>query len=161
MAKLNWEKLNRQESYRKALKAEEKRKRAKRLKRWNTRLKKKNRTGGQIQAARDIKCRQLDRNSKRYWSWRYRVFKRDDFSCQECGVRGREIKLEVDHIQSWFDFPALRFVLSNGRTLCKPCHSDKHPWRRKKDKKLQKAIRRNQQQARTYLRKLKVDMNES
>jgi 5-methylcytosine-specific restriction endonuclease McrA len=30
--------------------------------------------------------------------------------------------LEADHIKPWAYFPSLRFELSNGRTLCRPCH---------------------------------------
>lgn len=52
--------------------------------------------------------------------WRESVFERDDFTCQECGVRGTY--LEADHIKPWAYFPDLRFELSNGRTLCRPCH---------------------------------------
>lgn len=48
------------------------------------------------------------------------VFKRDDYTCQLCGVRG--VDLQVDHIQSWADYVELRFSLDNCRTLCMACH---------------------------------------
>ena len=60
------------------------------------------------------------RNSSEYKNWRMLVFKRDDYTCQDCGVRGCE--LAADHIKPFAFFPELRFELSNGRTLCKPCH---------------------------------------
>lgn len=67
---------------------------------------------------------QLDR-AERYsveaTEWRKSVFERDDYTCQFCGVRGSY--LEADHIKPWAYFPKLRFDLSNGRTLCKPCHN--------------------------------------
>ena len=52
--------------------------------------------------------------------WRKAIFARDDYTCQECKVRGGYI--EADHIKPWAYFPSLRFELSNGRTLCRLCH---------------------------------------
>jgi HNH endonuclease len=49
-----------------------------------------------------------------------KVLKRDDYTCQLCGVRGGY--LHVDHIKAWALYPKLRFVLSNCRTLCVSCH---------------------------------------
>jgi len=60
------------------------------------------------------------RNSSKYKIWRYSVFERDDYTCQTCGQRGGD--LNADHIKSWADFPQFRFSISNGRTLCVPCH---------------------------------------
>jgi 5-methylcytosine-specific restriction endonuclease McrA len=61
------------------------------------------------------------RYSKEADDWRTSVFKRDDYTCQLCGIRGTY--LEADHIKPWAYFPELRFELSNGRTLCKTCHN--------------------------------------
>ena len=60
------------------------------------------------------------RFSFEYRAWRESVFKRDDFTCQFCGVRGGEIN--ADHIKPFSLFPDLRLTLSNGRTLCVKCH---------------------------------------
>lgn len=49
-----------------------------------------------------------------------KVFERDDYTCQICGERGGH--LHVDHIQSWADYPELRFEMDNCRTLCMACH---------------------------------------
>lgn len=54
-----------------------------------------------------------------YKNWRREVFKRDNYTCQICGGKGR---IEADHIKSWRDYPELRYDLNNGRTLCKSCH---------------------------------------
>lgn len=53
-------------------------------------------------------------------AWRKAVFEKDDYTCQICFVRGRE--LNADHIKCFAHHPDLRFELSNGRTLCKDCH---------------------------------------
>ena len=60
------------------------------------------------------------RNSKEYSVWRTLVFKRDNYSCVLCSITG--VYLEADHIKRFSEFPALRLEVSNGRTLCKPCH---------------------------------------
>lgn len=60
------------------------------------------------------------RKSGAYQEWRKSVFERDDYTCQECKQRGGE--LHADHIKQFAYFPELRFVLSNGRTLCVNCH---------------------------------------
>lgn len=61
------------------------------------------------------------RYSVEAFEWRKSVFKRDDYTCQMCFVRGKY--LEADHIKPWAYFPELRFELTNGRTLCRPCHN--------------------------------------
>lgn len=69
----------------------------------------------------------LSRESK---DWRKKVFERDNYTCQMCGIRGGY--LEADHIKSWSKYPKLRWVVSNGRTLCKPCHKQTSNWGRKR-----------------------------
>ena len=53
-------------------------------------------------------------------NWSRAVLRRDDYTCQFCGQRGGD--LHADHIKPFRDFPELRWELSNGRTLCRPCH---------------------------------------
>lgn len=60
------------------------------------------------------------RNSPRYKHWRRAVFERDNYTCVWCGQRGGS--LHADHIQQFASHPTLRFVVSNGRTLCVKCH---------------------------------------
>lgn len=62
----------------------------------------------------------LARYSPEAKKWKRDVFERDDFTCVQCYKRGG--RLEADHIKPWAYFPDLRFVLSNGRTLCRKCH---------------------------------------
>ena len=68
-----------------------------------------------------------ERASTKYKEWRFKVFKRDNFTCQKCGIKaqgglGRRVILNADHIKPFSLFPKLRFVVHNGRTLCLDCH---------------------------------------
>lgn len=75
------------------------------------------------------------RTSLEYRLWRESVFKRDNWTCVWCGVRGG--KLNADHIKPFCDYPELRLALDNGRTLCVPCHKTTETFKlnqfRKKD----------------------------
>lgn len=74
--------------------------------------------------------REKIRASEEYKLWRTSVFKRDNYACVWCGDN-KGNNLEADHIKPFSYFPKLRFVLSNGRTLCKPCHrkTDTYGWK--------------------------------
>ena len=58
--------------------------------------------------------------TKEYKEWRTSVFERDNYTCKCCNERG--VYIEADHIKSWAYYPELRFEVSNGQTLCRPCH---------------------------------------
>lgn len=70
----------------------------------------------------------LRRRSK-YKAWRESIFKRDDYTCQDCGVRG-------DYLHAHHKIPlkevlkerknGLLFDTNNGITLCKRCHFKIH-----------------------------------
>lgn len=62
-----------------------------------------------------------------YKEWRMNVFRRDNFTCQFCHRTSNElkkigIKICADHIKPYSVFKELRYEVSNGRTLCEPCH---------------------------------------
>lgn len=65
------------------------------------------------------------RATAKYQIWRNAVFLRDDFTCQDCGLRsgnGKAVYLEAHHIKSFALFPELRFRIDNGITYCLGCH---------------------------------------
>lgn len=69
----------------------------------------------------------LARNCKAYKEWCKKVFERDNYTCQICGDgcekgRGKHITLNAHHINSFAKYPELRYDISNGITLCYPCH---------------------------------------
>lgn len=59
-----------------------------------------------------------------YKMWRKAVFARDGYTCVKCGDN-KGGNLEADHIESRALHPELIYELSNGQTLCKPCHIEK------------------------------------
>jgi hypothetical protein len=76
------------------------------------------------------------RKSLKYRNWRLKVYKRDNWTCQNCKIRG--IKLEPHHIKSLsnilldnniktitdaFNCKEL-WDIKNGISLCKKCHSE-------------------------------------
>jgi len=56
-----------------------------------------------------------------YKEWRYSVYERDNYTCQLCGQESVG-NIQAHHIHPWSTHPELRFEVSNGITLCKPCH---------------------------------------
>lgn len=74
------------------------------------------------------------RHSSQYKLWRQEVFKKDNFTCVTCGVRGGVLR--ADHIKQFaqiiseYQIKSLEHALlcgelwdiNNGRTLCNNCH---------------------------------------
>jgi 5-methylcytosine-specific restriction endonuclease McrA len=71
------------------------------------------------------------RKTERKWSsprlnrWRNKVYAQDNYTCQKCkdSCGGN---LNAHHICSWAYYPRLRYMASNGITLCRGCHKDFH-----------------------------------
>ncbi len=72
-------------------------------------------------------------SGSRYKRWQIKVFERDNWTCQNCGIRG--IKLNAHHIKSWENYKELRYELNNGVSLCIECHKLCHKFRSKKNEK--------------------------
>jgi len=60
------------------------------------------------------------RSSPENREWRNQVFKRDEYTCQECGARG--VYLEPHHIIPLKVDWDKKTEINNGITLCRPCH---------------------------------------
>lgn len=53
----------------------------------------------------------------------WRVWRRDNFQCQRCGIgKTGKASLHAHHVASFADHPELRFALDNLVTLCRVCH---------------------------------------
>ena len=74
------------------------------------------------------------RKSLKYKLWREAIFKRDNYICQKCGKHGG--LLNADHIKPFALYPKFRFRVSNGRTLCVPCHRKTETFGKKQWSKL-------------------------
>lgn len=57
-------------------------------------------------------------------SWARKVISRDKATCQNCGATG--VELQAHHVKPYEDHPDLRWEVSNGLTLCAPCHWNLH-----------------------------------
>jgi ribosomal protein L33 len=71
----------------------------------------------------------LIRTSCEMRAWRKAVFTRDNYTCQRCGARsapGKPVALRAHHIKLFSTHIELRFEVSNGLTLCYPCHRAVH-----------------------------------
>lgn len=67
------------------------------------------------------------RDLAKYKKFRDKVFKRDNFTCQECGARnylgkGKTVYLHAHHIIAYSHNLSLAFDVNNGITLCRSCH---------------------------------------
>lgn len=75
---------------------------------------------------------EIARGSERYKKWRKSVFERDMWTCVLCEYKGRQIN--ADHIKPFAIYPELRYLTSNGRTLCISCHKKTDSFRKPYDK---------------------------
>lgn len=72
---------------------------------------------------------QNGRRSSEYKAWRDDVFRRDMYTCQNCGQVGG--RLNAHHIKHYATHPELRYDTENGITLCERCHREEHKtWRK-------------------------------
>ena len=64
-----------------------------------------------------------DFKSERYKKWRSKVYNRDGYKCRKCEAKKN---LEAHHVNDWSGNEDDRFMVSNGVTLCVPCHTKFH-----------------------------------
>ena len=74
--------------------------------------------------------RRLVYGTLQYQEWIKSVFKRDNYTCQDCGKIGCE--LNAHHIKEWSKYPELRFDINNGETLCIDCHNKTKGYKNRK-----------------------------
>ena len=74
------------------------------------------------------KCSERVKDCSRYEGrmWSKGVQERDNYTCQNCKVTSETNKLHAHHIKEWEEYPELRYEVSNGLTLCVPCHRNEH-----------------------------------
>lgn len=61
-----------------------------------------------------------------YKNWRKQVYERDNWTCQQCFIKGK--KINAHHIKSWKYYPELRYSVDNGITVCEDCHKQIHQY---------------------------------
>lgn len=66
------------------------------------------------------------RDSIEYKDWRNAVYRRDYWSCLECGKKCHQKEIVAHHIMLFSEYPQHRFLVKNGRTMCRECHARLH-----------------------------------
>ena len=69
--------------------------------------------------------RKKGRFTKRYRSFILDIFKRDDYRCRICNIRG---VINIHHLNNFADYPDQRFERENSITLCEDHHKEFHSW---------------------------------
>ena len=70
--------------------------------------------------------REQERKYPEYNDWRKEVYKRDNYTCQCCGVVGNGHNLNAHHIYGYTEYKDLGTDINNGVTLCEDCHKRYH-----------------------------------
>lgn len=65
-----------------------------------------------------------NKRCSKHYTWANRVISRDSGVCQKCGAF--DVELHAHHIEAFIDNEDARYDLSNGVTLCAPCHWNEH-----------------------------------
>jgi hypothetical protein len=63
--------------------------------------------------------------SPEYKLWRKQVLERDNYTCQDCGATPEKNShlIHAHHVKPYDEYPELKFVVSNGKTVCAKCHA--------------------------------------
>lgn len=77
-----------------------------------------------------VEYSRVERATHEYINWRNKVYARDSYTCQKCGLKnhagGRNVIINAHHIKNWRDNTELRYDIDNGITLCEDCHNEFH-----------------------------------
>jgi len=75
----------------------------------------------------DRATRRSPRGAREMGRWAHDVITRDGATCVYCGHKKRADRdIHAHHILSKAKHPAMALLVSNGITLCKPCHRQEH-----------------------------------
>lgn len=74
--------------------------------------------GGKTSIARRLRA------TSKYKEWRQSVFKRDNFTCQKCGIKSKNI--QAHHIKEMNSNLDIMHDINNGITFCIKCHKSFH-----------------------------------
>ena len=66
------------------------------------------------------------RTGKEHHEWSVKVYERDHYTCQKCGIHCKNRNIVAHHIKSFANFESERFNINNGVTLCRACHARLH-----------------------------------
>ena len=69
---------------------------------------------------------QLIRNGKSHREWSVKVYQRDRFICQNCGLHCKKGNIIAHHLKSFAENEEIRFDIDNGKTFCRSCHLKIH-----------------------------------
>lgn len=69
---------------------------------------------------------ELARKGRKYGWWKKRVHVKSNYTCQVCGISN--VTLDADHVKPFAIYPELRYEVSNGRSVCRPCHRKTKSW---------------------------------
>jgi len=72
----------------------------------------------------------IARRSPEYKEWRDSVYRRDRWTCHDCGIKCLQGNIVAHHLISFADRKDLRYEISNGQVLCRPCHARVHQYER-------------------------------
>lgn len=72
---------------------------------------------------KDSRHPEQDRYSLKYKMWREAVLELKGKKCEICQKPNR---LHIHHIKSYYEFPELKFEITNGQVLCISCHMKIH-----------------------------------